>query len=141
MTAAPCPASAGLFFCAYPLAGVEVPVKAVGPVGDGPDHCEALLRVLEAGRPGEVYNIGGNNEQSNIELTRAILDLMGFGEEMIDWVEDRPGHDRRYAIDASKIRQELGWAPTRSAWPEALGETIEWYRTHEAWWRPLQPSA
>ena len=105
------------------------------------DHCEALLRVLEAGRPGEVYNIGGNNEQSNIELTRSILDLMGFGEEMIDWVEDRPGHDRRYAIDASKIQQELGWVATHSAWPEALAETIEWYRTHEAWWRPLQTGA
>ena len=121
--------------------GVEVPVKAVGPVGYGPDHSEALLRGLEAGHPGEVYNIGGNNEQSNIELTRSILDLMGFGEEMIDWVEDRPGHDRRYAIDASKIQQELGWVPTRSAWPEALAETIEWYRTQEAWWRPLQTGA
>ncbi|MCH7572862.1 MAG: dTDP-glucose 4,6-dehydratase [Planctomycetes bacterium] len=101
------------------------------------DHCDALLRILEAGRPGEVYNIGGNNERSNIELTRTILTIMGFGEDMIHPVEDRLGHDRRYAIDASKIREELGWVPTRSAWPQALAETITWYQEHEAWWRPL----
>ena len=101
------------------------------------DHCEALLRVLEDGRAGHVYNIGGNNEQSNLDLTRTILDLLGYGEEMIEPVADRPGHDRRYAIDASKIRNELGWVPTRSVWPEALAETINWYRANEHWWRPL----
>ena len=101
------------------------------------DHCEAVLAVLERGRLGEIYNIGGNNERSNIELTRTILKIMGFGEDMIHPVEDRLGHDRRYAIDASKIREELGWVPTRSAWPQALAETITWYQEHEAWWRPL----
>ena len=105
------------------------------------DHCEALLRVLEAGRAGEIYNIGGDNEKSNLELTRTVLDLLGCGPEMIDQVADRPGHDRRYAIDASKLRDELGWSPTRSAWPEALRATIDWYRTNETWWRPLKATA
>jgi dTDP-glucose 4,6-dehydratase len=115
------------------------------------DHCEAILAVLERGRTGEVYNIGGNNERSNLELTHTILELMGFGGDesahdrsvhsMIEPVPDRPGHDRRYAIDAAKIERELGWRPTRSAWPDALAQTIEWYRANEAWWRPLKKSA
>lgn len=105
------------------------------------DHCEALLAVLERGTPGEVYNIGGRNERSNLELTNTILDIMGFGEEMIQPVTDRPGHDRRYAIDASKIERELRWKPSRSAWPGALEQTIRWYQSSEEWWRPLKPGA
>jgi len=105
------------------------------------DHCEAVLAVLERGRAGEAYNIGGNNERSNIALTRTILQLLGKDESMIRRVPDRLGHDRRYAIDASKIRDELGWEPTRSAWPEALKATIEWYQANESWWRPLKKSA
>ncbi|MCI0363641.1 MAG: dTDP-glucose 4,6-dehydratase [Phycisphaerales bacterium] len=102
------------------------------------DHCEAILAVLERGLPGEVYNIGGNNERSNNELTRTILKIMALGEEMIQPVTDRLGHDRRYAIDAAKIKRGLNWQPTRSAWPTALEQTIAWYRDHEHWWRPLK---
>jgi len=102
------------------------------------DHCEAILTVLEKGKAGEVYNIGGNNERSNNELTRMILKCSGKGEDMIQPVPDRLGHDRRYAIDASKIKRELGWQPTRSAWPAALQATVEWYRANESWWRPLK---
>ena len=105
------------------------------------DHCEAILTVLEKGKSGEVYNIGGNNERSNLELTHSILGLMGCGEEMIEYVADRPGHDRRYAIDASKIKQELGWEPTRSAWPEALAATVEWYKTNAEWWQRVRSGA
>ena len=102
------------------------------------DHCAALLAVLERGRAGEVYNVGGDNQRSNRELTETILRLMGQGPEMIQPVPDRPGHDRRYAIDAGKIARELGWRPTRSAWPAALAETVSWYREHPEWWRPLK---
>ncbi|GJM19116.1 MAG: dTDP-glucose 4,6-dehydratase [Phycisphaeraceae bacterium] len=105
------------------------------------DHCEAIVRVLEDGTAGEVYNVGGNNERSNLELTRMILELMGCGEEMIEPVADRLGHDRRYAIDASKIRRELGWEPTRSAWPGALEETVAWYRENDEWWRRVKSGA
>ncbi|MEM7229917.1 MAG: dTDP-glucose 4,6-dehydratase [Planctomycetota bacterium] len=105
------------------------------------DHAEAILAVLERGTPGEAYNIGGNNERSNNELTRMILAGLGFGDEMIEPVPDRLGHDRRYAIDATKIKQELGWEPTRSAWPEALQDTINWYSANPQWWRPLKESA
>ncbi|HEX7022220.1 MAG TPA: dTDP-glucose 4,6-dehydratase [Trueperaceae bacterium] len=105
------------------------------------DHCEAVLAVLEGGRAGEVYNVGGNNERSNLELTRAILTIMGKGEEMIEMVKDRPGHDRRYAIDAGKIGRELGWAPSRSAWPGALEDTVAWYVEHADWWRRVKSGA
>ena len=106
------------------------------------DHCEALLAVLERGSAGEVYNIGGNNERSNLELTREILRLMGLegpdADAMIRPVPDRLGHDRRYAIDATKIARDLGWRPTRSAWPAALEQTVRWYRDNEPWWRRVR---
>ncbi len=101
------------------------------------DHCEALRCVLERGRPGERYCIGGDNERSNLELTHTLLELMGFGDDMIQPVEDRPGHDRRYAIDSGKIRVQLGWRPSRSRWPAALADTVSWYRDHRTWWEPL----
>ncbi len=102
------------------------------------DHCEALLTVLERGRSGEVYNVGGDNERSNLELTRTILDVMGKDDSSIQFVPDRPGHDRRYAIDAGKIARELGWRPTRSAWPDALAATVRWYAEHTAWWQRIK---
>lgn len=102
------------------------------------DHCEAILRVLDDAKPGSVYNIGGNNERSNLDLTHAILDAMGCDHSMITPVADRPGHDRRYAIDASKIKADLGWQPSRSAWPEALRDTILWYQDNEPWWRRIR---
>jgi len=105
------------------------------------DHCEALLTVLERGKAGEVYNIGGDNERSNLELTQTILSLMGKGPEMIQYVKDRPGHDRRYAIDSGKIRRELGWQPSRSAWPDALERTVRWYVDHAPWWQRVKSGA
>ncbi|MCH7792114.1 MAG: dTDP-glucose 4,6-dehydratase [Planctomycetes bacterium] len=105
------------------------------------DHCEAILAVLERGERGRTYNIGGNNERSNIDLTHQILAIMGFGDEMIQPVKDRPGHDRRYAIDAGRIERELGWTPSRSAWPLALRETIAWYKDNPQWWRRVKSGA
>ena len=102
------------------------------------DHCEAILTVLERGRCGEVYNIGGNNERSNLELTHMILAAMGKGHDLIEHVTDRLGHDRRYAIDASKIKTELGWSPSRSAWPDALEQTVRWYVDNELWWQRVR---
>jgi len=105
------------------------------------DHGAAILAVLERGRAGEVYNIGGDNERSNLELTHAILAIMGKGPEMIRRVTDRPGHDLRYAIDAGKIERELGWRPTRSAWPAALESTVRWYVDNQSWWRRVKSGA
>lgn len=103
------------------------------------DHCAALLAALERGAAGSVYNIGAGVERSNLELTREILRLMGRGEECIERVPDRAGHDRRYALDASKIGRELGWKPVRSAWPAMLGEAVRWYVDHPEWWKALKP--
>lgn len=105
------------------------------------DHCEALLHVLERGEAGEVYNVGGNNERSNLELTHTLLEIMGHGREMIRHVQDRPGHDRRYAIDASKIARELGWQPSRSQWPDALVAATEWYKQNDGWWQRVRSGA
>jgi len=100
------------------------------------DHCAAIDLVLRHGRDGEIYNVGGGPGIENRELTRRILRLLGKPESLIQPVTDRPGHDRRYALDASKARA-LGWAP-RHSFEQALEATVGWYRSHEAWWRPLR---
>jgi dTDP-glucose 4,6-dehydratase len=100
------------------------------------DHCAALDLVLHKGAEGEVYNIGAGAELENIALTRRILDLLGKPERLIQAVTDRPGHDRRYAVDTTRLRA-LGWQPVYS-FEDALGATVAWYRAHEAWWRPLK---
>jgi len=96
------------------------------------DHCEAILRVLERGTVGEVYNIGGHNEFPNIEIVKRIIQHLGKDEGLIEYVTDRPGHDRRYAIDASKIERELGWTP-RETFEGALPKTIDWYLAQDEW--------
>jgi dTDP-glucose 4,6-dehydratase len=100
------------------------------------DHCAGIERVLREGRPGEVYNVGGGEEVENRELTRRILELTGAGESLVRHVADRPGHDRRYSLDASKLR-ELGWEPRRRL-EDGLAETVAWYRENRAWWEPIK---
>jgi dTDP-glucose 4,6-dehydratase len=102
------------------------------------DHCDAIWAVLNKGAPGEVYNIGGNNELSNRQLVTKILEAMGkTWDEGVQQVKDRPGHDRRYAIDASKIKRELGWEP-RHKFENAIRATIQWYRDNPQWWRAIK---
>ena len=103
------------------------------------DHCAAVFDVLMQGRAGEIYNVGADSEHRNLDLVRAILAHLGKGEELIEFVPDRPGHDRRYAIDSSKIRAETGWKPLHDL-ERGLAETIEWYRQNESWWRQVQRS-
>jgi dTDP-glucose 4,6-dehydratase len=96
------------------------------------DHCAAVHRVWQAGRPGTVYNVGGRCEKTNLELTHALLDLLGKPRSLIRPVKDRPGHDRRYAIDCSRIERELSWRPT-VPFERGLRETVEWYRRNAEW--------
>lgn len=96
------------------------------------DHCAAIATVLERGRPGEVYNVGGNNEKTNLELVRLILKELGKPESLIVYVKDRPGHDRRYAIDNTKISTQLGWRPEYT-FEAGIRETIRWYLENRAW--------
>jgi dTDP-glucose 4,6-dehydratase len=103
------------------------------------DNCAAIDLVLRKGQEGEIYNIGGGNEVENVALTREILGLLGKPETFITPVADRPGHDRRYALDSSKVRA-LGWRPAHS-FAASLQATVEWYRTHEAWWKPIKSGA
>ena len=115
--------------------------KALPVYGDGmqirdwlhvSDHCSAIETVLEKGVRGEVYNIGGNNERANIEIVRLILDELNKPESLITYVQDRPGHDRRYAIDNTKITTQLGWEP-KYTFRDGMHETIEWYLQNSAW--------
>jgi len=131
------------------LGGQELPVY-----GDGgnvrdwlfvEDHARALALVFEQGKPGETYNVGGNSERTNIEVVRAICAALDQRQpradgrsyaEQIRFVPDRPGHDRRYAIDASKIRDELGWEPQVN-FEEGIGRTVDWYLGRRDWWEPI----
>lgn len=97
------------------------------------DHCRALARILAAGQPGEVYNIGSGEERVNLDVARQILALTGRSETLLRHVKDRPGHDRRYALEWTKIRHDLDWAPT-IPFRDGLRQTVEWYRAHPAWW-------
>ena len=100
------------------------------------DHCAGIETVLRAGAPGEVYNVGGGEELENLEVTRRILELTGADPGLVRHVDDRPGHDRRYSLDSSKLAG-LGWKPTRG-FEEGLAETVAWYRDRRDWWEPIK---
>lgn len=102
------------------------------------DHSSAVWTILTKGNIGETYLIGADGEKNNIDVLRAILKGMGKADDDFEWVKDRPGHDRRYAIDATKLRSELGWVPKHTDFAEGLADTIAWYRENERWWRPAK---
>ncbi|HJG31750.1 MAG TPA: dTDP-glucose 4,6-dehydratase [Collinsella ihuae] len=102
------------------------------------DHSSAVWTILAKGEIGETYLIGADGEKNNIDVLHAILKGMGKDEDDFDWVRDRPGHDRRYAIDSTKLRRELGWEPKHTDFESGLAKTIQWYRDNEAWWRPAK---
>jgi dTDP-glucose 4,6-dehydratase len=104
------------------------------------DHCHGIQLVADNGRPGEVYNIGGGTELTNLELTNRLLAAFGVGEEMVERVEDRKAHDRRYSVDITKISDELGYQPLMS-FDEGLAGTIEWFKENRSWWEPLKDRA
>lgn len=129
------------FFLLNLLEGKSVPVY-----GDGlnirdwlfvRDHCQALDLVVRKGRAGQIYCIGGNCERTNLQITEALLAITGRSSSAISHVRDRPGHDRRYAVNATKIRDELGWEPGHH-FEVGLAETVEWYRQNSWWWQPLR---
>ncbi|WP_010632866.1 dTDP-glucose 4,6-dehydratase [Sporolactobacillus vineae] len=101
------------------------------------DHCAAIDLVLHKGKPGEVYNVGGHNEKRNIDIVELIVDTLGKSCDLIKHVSDRPGHDRRYAIDPTKIETELGWKP-QYTFETAIKKTIQWYLDYEDWWRKIK---
>ncbi|WP_457786669.1 dTDP-glucose 4,6-dehydratase [Geobacillus sp. Geo 8.1] len=123
------------------LEGKELPIY-----GDGQnirdwlhvkDHCAAIDLVIHKGRPGEVYNIGGHNERTNNEIVHLIVEKLGVSKDLIKYVADRPGHDRRYAIDPTKIMTELGWKP-QYTFEKGIVETIQWYIDNQEWWKNIK---
>ena len=102
------------------------------------DHSSAVWTILTKGKYGETYLIGADGEKGNIDVLRAILEGMGKSPDDFDWVRDRPGHDRHYAIDSTKLRRELGWQPQHTDFAEGLAQTIQWYKDNEDWWRPAK---
>lgn len=100
------------------------------------DHCEAIDLILRKAKPGAIYNIGGNNEKQNIDIAKMILKFLGKPASLITYVEDRLAHDRRYAIDSSKIKEDLGWTP-KTSFEQGIKLTFEWYKQHAVWWRKL----
>jgi dTDP-glucose 4,6-dehydratase len=127
-------------FVTNALDGLELPVYGDGmQVRDWihvEDHCEGIWTAMERGRAGEVYNVGGGNEVTNLDITRRILELTGRDEGLVRHVADRPGHDRRYALDTAKLGA-LGWAP-RHEFGEGLARTVEWYARRRDWWEPIK---
>ena len=119
--------------------------KALPVYGDGAnvrdwlyveDHCSAIDLIIREGHEGEVYNVGGHNEKSNLDVVKIILKALGKSEDLITFVKDRPGHDRRYAIDPTKIHNELGWLP-QTKFEDGIAQTIEWYLANKDWWQEI----
>mgnify|MGYP000481436337 FL=1 len=119
--------------------------KALPVYGDGAnvrdwlyveDHCSAIDLIIRQGREGEVYNVGGHNEKNNLDVVKIILKALGKNEDLITFVKDRPGHDRRYAIDPTKIHNELGWLP-QTKFEDGIAKTIEWYLANKGWWQAI----
>lgn len=119
--------------------------KALPVYGDGAnvrdwlyveDHCSAIDLIIRNGREGEVYNVGGHNEKSNLDVVKIILKALGKSKDLITFVKDRPGHDRRYAIDPTKIHNELGWLP-QTKFEDGIAQTIEWYLANKDWWQEI----
>ncbi|MFR5943833.1 MAG: dTDP-glucose 4,6-dehydratase [Megamonas funiformis] len=100
------------------------------------DHCSAIDLIIRKGKIGEVYNIGGHNERTNLEVVKTIIKELGKSEDLIEFVTDRPGHDRRYAINPTKIHNELGWLPV-TKFDDGIKKTIDWYLTHKSWWEKI----
>jgi dTDP-glucose 4,6-dehydratase len=127
------------FFVTNILRGKNVPVYGTGKNTRDwiyvLDHCRAIDFILKKGTAGEIYNIGSGNEKTNLEITYAILEMLGADSSRIEFVDDRPGHDWRYSLDSSKLRA-LGWKP-HATFESALKDTIEWYKHNKGWWQPL----
>ncbi|MDD5306468.1 MAG: dTDP-glucose 4,6-dehydratase [Deltaproteobacteria bacterium] len=122
------------------MQGKELPVYGAGRnVRDwihAEDHCRGILMAIERGRSGEVYNFGGESEMANIQIVERIADAVTGGRDLIRFVKDRPGHDWRYAMDITKVRDEMGWSPAVT-FDDGLRATVEWYKEHRNWWQPI----